>query len=88
MFSGGIGENSSLKRAIIIQHLRNKFIDFIRIQGPRYNRFGSGRNSMNSILNPTLKSDDSFFHVMGSIEILDSTKGVRSNANKTDLGWF
>ena len=33
VFSGGIGENSSLKRGHIIQHLRKQeFIDFRRIQ--------------------------------------------------------
>ena len=46
--------------------------------------FDSGRNSLNQALRPN--SDDSLCHVIDSCKIFGSTKRVRPNENKTDLG--
>ena len=50
--------------------------------------FDSGRNSLNQALRPNLRpnSDDSLCHVIDSCKIFGSTKRVRPNENKTDLG--
>ena len=57
---------------------------------PRFKNFGSSRNSLNPTLRPNLRpdSDDSLCHVIDSCKIFGLTLGVRSDENKTDLGWF
>ena len=56
---------------------------------PLFKSFGSGRNSLNSAVRPNLRpnSDENLCHVIDSYKIFGSTS-LRSNENKTDLGWF
>ena len=62
----------------------------VLLQSPRFENFCSSRNSFNPTFRPNLwpNSDDSLCHVIDSCKIFGSTWGVRSNENKTNLGWF